>query len=112
MLGIDKAPLALELSLKSESELTREFPTDIEMESIPLMEISFLAEDIYVKAREASQDTYLDMQEFLEIDKVLLPVQGELVNNISKSFNAFGARNALHCFVKVTVYHHCKILEL
>ena len=58
--------------------------TDIEMESIPLMELSSLAEDIHAKTREAPQNTDPDMREFLGIDKALQTIQGELVNNTSK----------------------------
>ena len=54
------------------------------MESIPVNELSFLAEDIHVKTREASQNTDLDMREFLGIDKALQSTQGEIVNNTSK----------------------------
>ena len=54
------------------------------MESIPLKELSSLVADIHVKTREASQNTELDMWEFLGIDKVLLSIQGELLNNTSK----------------------------
>ena len=53
------------------------------MESISLKELSSLAEDIHVKTREASQNTDLDMQEFLEINKALQSIQGELLNNTS-----------------------------
>ena len=48
------------------------------------MELSSLAEDIYAKTRKASQNTDLDMQDFLGIDKPLPTIQGELVNNTSK----------------------------
>ena len=54
------------------------------MESIPLMELSSLVEDIHVKTREASQNTDLDMREFLGIDKALQSIQGQLLNNTSK----------------------------
>ena len=54
------------------------------MESIPLKELSSLAEDIHVKTQEASQNTSLDMQEFFGIDKVLQSIQVEFLNNISK----------------------------
>ena len=54
------------------------------METIPLEELSSLAEEIHVKTREASQNTSLDMQEFLGIDKALQSIQGELLNNTSK----------------------------
>ena len=48
------------------------------------MKMSFLAEDNHAKTRKASKNTDLDMQEFLQIDKVLPSMQGELVNNTSK----------------------------
>ena len=54
------------------------------MESIPLKELSFLAEDIHVKTREASQNIDLDMREFLGIDKALPNTQDEIVKNTSK----------------------------
>ena len=54
------------------------------MESIPLKELSSLAEDIHIKTWEASQDTLLDMRKFLGIDKALQSIQGELLNNTSK----------------------------
>ena len=43
-----------------------------------------LVEDIHVKTREASQNTVLDMREFLGIDKTLQAIPGELLNNTSK----------------------------
>ena len=54
------------------------------MESIPMEEPSSLVEDIDAKTREASQNTDLDMREFLGIDKALQSIQGELLNNTSK----------------------------
>ena len=41
------------------------------MESIPLEELSSLAEVIHIKTREASQNTYLDMRKSLGIEKAL-----------------------------------------
>ena len=69
--GFDKTPPALERSFKVATKLSRELPTDLEMESIPLEELSSLVKDIHVKTREASQNTDLDMPEFLGIDKAL-----------------------------------------
>ena len=43
-----------------------------------------MAEEIYVKTREANQNIDLDMREFLGIDKALQSIQGELVNNTLK----------------------------
>ena len=83
-LGIDKTPPALERSFKVATKLKIELPTDLEMESIPLKELSSLVEDIHIKTREASQNTDIDMREFLGIDRVLQNIQGELLNNTSK----------------------------
>ena len=83
-LGIDKTPPALERSFRAATKLKSELLTDLEMESIPLMEISSLAEDIHVKTREVSQNTAFDMREFLGIDKALQNIQGEFLNNTSK----------------------------
>ena len=77
-------PPALERSFKTASKLSRELPTDLEMERIPLEELSYLVEDIDAKMREVSENTDLDMREFLGIDKALQSIQGELLNNISK----------------------------
>ena len=82
-LGNETPPL-LERSLKAASKLKRELPTDLQMESILLKELSSLVEDIHVKTREVSQNTGLDMREFLGIDKALQSIQGELLNNTSK----------------------------
>ena len=71
-------------SFKASTKLKRELPTDKEMETIPLTELSSLGEYIYVKTREASQNIDLDMQKSLGIDETLQVIQGELVNNTSK----------------------------
>ena len=84
VLSLDETPSALERSFKVATKLRRELPTHVEMESIPLMELSPLVEDIHIKTWEASQDIDLDMREFLGIDKALQSIQGELLNNTSK----------------------------
>ena len=56
----------------------------MQIESIPLKELLFLAEDIHAKTREALQNTDLDMREFLGIGQALQSIQGELLNNTSK----------------------------
>ena len=83
-LEVNKAPLVLERSFKAATKLIRDLPTYMEMESIPPEELSSLAEDFQVKTRKASQNTDLDMLEFLGIDKALQSIQGELLNNTSK----------------------------
>ena len=84
VLSLDQTPSALERSFKAATKLRHQLPTDIEMESIPLMELSSLVEDIHVKTQEASQNTDLDMREFLGIDKALQSIQGEVLKNTSK----------------------------
>ena len=84
VLSLDKTPSALERSLKAATKLSRELSTDIEMESILLDRLLSLVEDIHVKTREVSQNTDLDMREFLGIDKALQSIRGELSNNTSK----------------------------
>ena len=81
LLGIDTTPPSLERSISAASKLKAELPTDFQMESIPLGELSSLVEDIHVKTQEASQNTDLDMREFLGIDKASQSIQGELLNN-------------------------------
>ena len=71
VLSLDETPPLLERSLSAASKLSRELPTDLKMESIPLEELSSLVEDIHAKTREASQNTDLDMREFLGINKAL-----------------------------------------
>ena len=84
VLSLDEKPSALERSLKAANDLNRELPTNLEMESIPLEQLSSLAEDIHVKTRKASQNTDFDMREFLGIDRTLQNIRGELLNNTSK----------------------------
>ena len=80
-LAINKTPSTLERSFKAATKLRRELLTDIQMESIPLMKFSSLAEDILIKTREALQNTHPDMREILRIDKALQKIHSELVNN-------------------------------
>ena len=54
------------------------------MESMPPIELLSLVEDVHVKSQEASQNTDLNMREFLGIDKALQNIPGELLNNTSK----------------------------
>ena len=83
VLGVD-TPSALERSVKAASKLSRDLPTDLEIEGKPLKELSSLVEDIHIKTREASQNTDLDVREFLGIGKALQSIQGESLNNSSK----------------------------
>ena len=60
VLSLDETPSRLERSFKVANKLRRESPMDIEMDSIPLEDLSSLVEDIHVKIPEASQNTDLD----------------------------------------------------
>lgn len=71
-LDIDQIPPALERSFKATIKLSCELPKEIEMESIPIMELSSLNSwSISTERREPSQNTDLDMPEFLGINKAL-----------------------------------------
>ena len=84
VLSLDETASALERRVKAASKLKSELPSDLQMESIPLEDLSSLAEEIHVKTREGSQNTNLNMREFLGNDKAFQSIQGELVNNTSK----------------------------
>ena len=81
VLSLDETPSALERSVKAATKVKAGLPTDLQMESIPLKDLSSLVEDIHAKTQKASQNTDLDMREFLGIDKALQSIQGELLNN-------------------------------
>ena len=84
-LGIDKRPPVLERSFKAATRLNRNLPTDLEKESIPLEKLLSLVEDIDVKTQESSQNTDLDMREFLiRLYKAIQGIKGEFLNNMSK----------------------------
>ena len=70
--------------ISAASKFKSELSTDLEMESIPLVEPSSLVDDIHVKTRDTSQNTDHDMRKFLGIDKDLQSIQCELLNNTSK----------------------------
>ena len=63
-LGIETTLPSLERSISAATKLEAELPTDLQMESIPLQELSSLTEEIHIKTREASQQTSVDMREF------------------------------------------------
>ena len=84
VLSLDETPSALERSFKAATKLMRELPTDLEMENIPLENLTSLVEDINVKTREASQNTDHDMREFLRVHKALQGIKGEFLNNMLK----------------------------
>ena len=83
-LSLEKKSSALERSLKATTKLIPKLPTNLEMESIPIMELSLLVEDIHIKTREASQNTDRDMRDILGIYKALQGIQDEFLNNMSK----------------------------
>ena len=65
-------------------ELQDKLPTDLEMEDIPLQDLSTLAKQVHIVKREAATNTDFDMREFLGIDKALRRVQGKIINNTAK----------------------------
>ena len=83
-LDMDRTPPSLKRSISAATKLKGELQTDLQMQSIPLEELLSLVENVHVKTQEASQNTDLDMREFLGIDEALQSIQGELLNNTSK----------------------------
>ena len=84
VLSLDQTSSALKRSISAATKFKSELLTDLQIESIPLRELSSLVEDIHTKTEEGSQNTDLDMQEFLGINKSLQSTQGELLNNTSE----------------------------
>ena len=65
-------------------KLLEKNPTGREIENILMQDLSTLANDVHVLTKEASQNTELDMLEFLGIDAALQRSKGEIVDNTSK----------------------------
>ena len=84
VLSLDQTSSALKRSISAATKFKSELLTDLQIESIPLRELSSLVEDFHTKTEEGSQNTDLDMQEFLGINKSLQSIQGELLNNTSE----------------------------
>ena len=70
-LCLDQIAPLLDWSSKASNKVKLKLPAGIYIKTVPLMELSFLPEDIHVKKWEASQNTDLSMQEFLGIDNAL-----------------------------------------
>ena len=83
-LGNDETLSVKERSFKAATKFNCELRADIEMENMYLRNLLSLAEDIHAKTREASQNTNLDMREYLGMDKALQAIQGKLTNNAPK----------------------------
>ena len=64
VLNLDETPPALERSLNAVTTLRRELSKDIEIESIPLIELSSLVEDIYAKTRKHHKILILTCENF------------------------------------------------
>ena len=76
VLSLDKTPSTLDRSFKAATKLMRGLPS--------LEELSSSVEDINVKTQEVSQNTNLDMREFLGVHKALQGIKSGLLNNMSK----------------------------
>ena len=83
-LNLEQTPPSIDQSIKAANLLKSEIPTQTDIENIPLFDLSSVVEDIRIKTREASQNTDLDMREFLGISKALQSINGELRNNTAK----------------------------
>ena len=83
-LNLEQTPPSIDRSIKAANLLKSEIPLQTDIENIPLFDLSSVVEDIPIKTREASQNTDLDMREFLGISKALQSINGELRNNTAK----------------------------
>ena len=83
-LNLEQTPPSIDRSIKAANLLKSEIPTQTDIETIPLFDLPSVVEEIHIKTREASQNTDLDMREFLGIDKALQSINGELRNNTAK----------------------------
>ena len=83
-LNLEQTPPSTDRSMKAAALLKSEIPTQTDIEIIPLFDLSSVVEDIRIKTREASQNTDLDMGEFLGISIALQSINGELHNNTAK----------------------------
>ena len=81
---LEQTPPSIDRSIKAAALLKSEIPTQTDIETIPLFDLSSAFQDIRIKTREASQNTDLDMREFLGISKALQSINGELRNNTGK----------------------------
>ena len=62
-LNLEQTPPSIDRSIKAAALLKSEIPTQTDIETIPLFNLSSVVEDIRVKTREASQNTNLDICE-------------------------------------------------
>ena len=86
-LNLEQTRTSIDRSIKADNLLKSEIPTQTDIENIPLFNLSSVVEDIRIKTREASQNTDLDMREFLGISKALQSINVELRNNTAKFLN-------------------------
>ena len=66
-LNLGRTPPAIDRSVKAANLLKSEIPTQTDIETIPLLDLSSVVEDLRIKTREASQNTDLVMREFLNL---------------------------------------------
>ena len=54
ILNLEQTPLSIDRSIKAANLLKSEIPTQTDIETIPLFDLSSIVEDIHIKTREAS----------------------------------------------------------
>ena len=74
-LNLEQTPPSIDRWIKAANLLKSEIPTQTDIENIPIFDLSSAVEDIRIKTREASQNTDLDMREFLGISKALQSIK-------------------------------------
>ena len=75
VLNLEQTPTSIDRLIKAANLLKSEIPTQTDIETIPLFDLSSVVEEIHINTREPSQNTDLDMREFLGIDKALQSIK-------------------------------------
>ena len=87
-LGLEDTPERFKKQKQAAMKLNDMLPTDLEMEEIPLKDLSRRISDVTSEIRRESADgsiiEYLPMREILGLDKALQRINGEMKNNVAK----------------------------
>ena len=81
-LGLEETPDRFKRQKQAAKKLNRLVPTDLEMESLSLEDLSKSVVDVEHELK--TDEDLLPMRELLGLDKALRRIQGELANNMAK----------------------------
>jgi hypothetical protein len=84
LLGLEDTPERFKQAKTAARVLNSSIPTDLEMDSISLQDLSERTADVEVEIQRESTEGLLPMRELMGLDKALRRIQGELKNNMAK----------------------------